>query len=168
MEISLQLSVRYFLRVEEAVTEMSYAGLELLCRTQLTPIFRRLCSDFHSSNVRSFMVNMLCPLINEADTVSQKLMDTLLAYIVSPKKGLHKVCAPSINDREMSGTHCLGLLNARSNMSTQSGLSQFIFHRRWLRSCPVEYSRTQKTFCDLIFKPSSTTTSCLGRRAAQY
>ncbi|XP_003748624.1 sister chromatid cohesion protein PDS5 homolog B [Galendromus occidentalis] len=89
---------RYFYLLENLASVKTFnICLDIECDQliicNLYALILSIVNDFHSSNVRSFMVNMLCPLINEADTVSQKLMDTLLAYIVSPKKGTHKVAA---------------------------------------------------------------------------
>ncbi|XP_064481267.1 sister chromatid cohesion protein PDS5 homolog B-like [Ornithodoros turicata] len=60
-------------------------------------IFRHLFSlifsivnDNHSSKVKSFMLDMMCPLITEADTVSQGLLDIILLQIIEPQKTHNK------------------------------------------------------------------------------
>ena len=46
------------------------------------------CSEKHSSKVKNFMLDMMTPLIAEADSVSQDLLDAVLINLVEP----HKVC----------------------------------------------------------------------------
>ena len=43
-------------------------------------------SEKHSSKVVSFILDLLCPLIQQSDSVSQELMDILLAQIIEPFK----------------------------------------------------------------------------------
>lgn len=43
-------------------------------------------NDNHSEKVKNFMLDMLTPLILEADTVSQKLIEIILWQIIDPKK----------------------------------------------------------------------------------
>lgn len=45
-----------------------------------------MCSDKHSSKVKNFMLDMMTPLIVEADTVSQELLDVILMNLVEPKR----------------------------------------------------------------------------------
>jgi len=47
-----------------------------------------LFSDKHSSKVVGFMLDVMCPLLTEADAVSQDLLDIILACILEP----YKVC----------------------------------------------------------------------------
>ncbi|XP_071087825.1 sister chromatid cohesion protein PDS5 homolog B-like [Haliotis cracherodii] len=47
-------------------------------------------SDKHSSKVKNFMLDMMTPLIAEADTVSQELLDVVLINIVEPQKSQNK------------------------------------------------------------------------------
>lgn len=44
------------------------------------------CSDEHSGKVKSFMLDVLCPLITESDIVSNELLDIILMNIVEPNK----------------------------------------------------------------------------------
>ena len=43
-------------------------------------------SDKHSGKVKTFMLDMMTPLICEADSVSQELLDVILVNLVDPKK----------------------------------------------------------------------------------
>ena len=43
-------------------------------------------SDRHTTKVKNFMLDMMAPLLSEADTVSQELLDILLLNIVEPHK----------------------------------------------------------------------------------
>ena len=43
-------------------------------------------SDEHSGKVKSFMLDVLCPLINESDVVSNDLLDIILLNVVEPAK----------------------------------------------------------------------------------
>ena len=47
-------------------------------------------SDEHSGKVKSFMLDVLCPLITESDTVSNELLDIILINIVEPHKTQRK------------------------------------------------------------------------------
>lgn len=47
-------------------------------------------SDEHSSKVKSFMLDVLCPLITESDIVSNELLDIILMNIVEPIKSTRK------------------------------------------------------------------------------
>ncbi|OQR67831.1 sister chromatid cohesion protein PDS5B-like [Tropilaelaps mercedesae] len=89
---------RYFYLLENLAWVKTFnICLDLECNQtiicNLYTLILGIVNDYHSAKVRSFMVEMLCPLINEADGVSQKLLDTLLAYIVPPKKSSHKVAS---------------------------------------------------------------------------
>ncbi|KAK7097021.1 sister chromatid cohesion protein PDS5 homolog A-like [Littorina saxatilis] len=50
-----------------------------------------IVNDKHSSKVRMFMLDMMTPLICEADSVSQELLDVILMNLVEPKKGHNKI-----------------------------------------------------------------------------
>lgn len=53
--------------------------------------FNSLCfSDEHSGKVKSFMLDVLCPLITESDNVSTQLLDIILINIVEPYKANRK------------------------------------------------------------------------------
>ena len=47
-------------------------------------------SDEHSGKVKSFMLDVLCPLITESDLVSNELLDIILMNIVEPNKSQRK------------------------------------------------------------------------------
>lgn len=47
-------------------------------------------SDEHSGKVKSFMLDVLYPLITEADNVSTELLDIILINIVEPQKSQRK------------------------------------------------------------------------------
>lgn len=47
-------------------------------------------SDEHSGKVKSFMLDVLCPLITESDNVSTQLLDIILINIVEPQKSARK------------------------------------------------------------------------------
>lgn len=49
-----------------------------------------LCSDEHSGKVKSFMLDVLCPLITESDTISNELLDIILINLVEPNKTQRK------------------------------------------------------------------------------
>ena len=51
-----------------------------------------LFSEKHSSKVVNFMLDMMCPLIAEADSVSQELLDIIMANIIEP----YKVCTSAV------------------------------------------------------------------------
>lgn len=48
------------------------------------------CSDEHSGKVKSFMLDVLSPLITESDNVSSQLLDIILINIVEPQKSSKK------------------------------------------------------------------------------
>lgn len=43
-------------------------------------------SDEHSGKVKSFMLDVLCPLVSECDSVSNELLNIVLSNIVEPVK----------------------------------------------------------------------------------
>lgn len=43
-------------------------------------------SEKHSNKVRNFILDMMAPLITEADAVSQELLDIILINIIEPYK----------------------------------------------------------------------------------
>lgn len=47
-------------------------------------------SDEHSTKVKSFMLDILCPLICESDMVASELLDIILINIVEPNKTQRK------------------------------------------------------------------------------
>lgn len=57
---------------------------------QLIVIFFGFYSDEHSGKVKSFMLDVLCPLITESDNVSSQLLDIILINIVEPQKSSKK------------------------------------------------------------------------------
>jgi len=50
----------------------------------------RIVNDEHSGKVKNFMMDILCPLITEADYVSNELLDVILGNIVEPAKSQKK------------------------------------------------------------------------------
>jgi len=50
----------------------------------------KIVNDEHSGKVKNFMMDVLCPLITEADYVSNELLDTILQNIVDPLKTQRK------------------------------------------------------------------------------
>ncbi|XP_014204642.1 sister chromatid cohesion protein PDS5 homolog B-A isoform X2 [Copidosoma floridanum] len=46
----------------------------------------KIVNDEHSGKVKSFMLDVLCPLITESDLVSNELLDIILINIVEPNK----------------------------------------------------------------------------------
>ncbi|XP_023237020.1 sister chromatid cohesion protein PDS5 homolog B-like [Centruroides sculpturatus] len=56
----------------------------------LENIYSFIYSDNHSTKVKNFMMDMMCPLISEADSVSQELLDIILAQIIEPRKTQNK------------------------------------------------------------------------------
>lgn len=57
---------------------------------QLFSLIFKIVNDNHSEKVKNFMLDMLSPLILEADTVSQKLIEIILWQIIEPKKSQNK------------------------------------------------------------------------------
>jgi sister-chromatid-cohesion protein PDS5 len=49
-----------------------------------------MISEEHSEKVKSFMVDMLSPLVNECESVSNELLDIILTNIVEPVKTTKK------------------------------------------------------------------------------
>lgn len=49
-------------------------------------LIQSIFSDEHSGKVKSFMLDVLCPLITESDIVSNELLDIILMNIVEPNK----------------------------------------------------------------------------------
>ena len=60
---------------------------------QLFSLIFKIVNDNHSEKVKNFMLDMLTPLIVEADTVSQKLIEIILWQIIEPKKSYQKQAA---------------------------------------------------------------------------
>ena len=50
----------------------------------------KIVNDEHSGKVKSFMLDVLSPLITEADFVSNELLDIILINIVDPMKTQRK------------------------------------------------------------------------------
>lgn len=44
------------------------------------------CREEHSTKVKGFMLDMMTPLITEADAVSQEMLDVMLVNILEPFK----------------------------------------------------------------------------------
>ncbi|XP_039299402.1 sister chromatid cohesion protein PDS5 homolog B [Nilaparvata lugens] len=61
---------------------------EIFCH--LFTLMFKIVNDEHSSKVKIFMLDVLCPLITESDVVSNKLLDIILMNIVDPYKSQRK------------------------------------------------------------------------------
>lgn len=57
---------------------------------QLFSVLFRTVNDSHSVKVKGFMLDLMSPLITEADTVSQELLDVILLQIIEPRKTQNK------------------------------------------------------------------------------
>ncbi|RWS10891.1 hypothetical protein B4U79_10779 [Dinothrombium tinctorium] len=57
---------------------------------QLFSLIFKIVNENHSEKVKNFMLDMLTPLIIEADTVSSKLIEIILWQIIDPKKTQNK------------------------------------------------------------------------------
>ena len=60
-----------------------------ICLSLFTLMFK-LVNDEHSNKVKKFILDMLCPLISDADGVSNELLDVILTNIVEPVKTQRK------------------------------------------------------------------------------
>uniref|UniRef100_A0A1L8DX47 Putative sister chromatid cohesion complex cohesin subunit pds5 n=1 Tax=Nyssomyia neivai TaxID=330878 RepID=A0A1L8DX47_9DIPT len=61
---------------------------EIFCA--LFQLMFKIVNDEHSGKVKSFMLDVLCPLITESDNVSNQLLDIILSNIVEPQKTAKK------------------------------------------------------------------------------
>lgn len=61
---------------------------EIFCA--LFHLMFKIVNDEHSGRVKSFMLDVLCPLIAESDIVSNELLDIILMNIVEPSKTQRK------------------------------------------------------------------------------
>lgn len=61
---------------------------EIFCN--LFQLMFKIVNDEHSGKVKSFMLDVLCPLITESDIVSNELLDIILMNIVEPNKSAKK------------------------------------------------------------------------------
>lgn len=61
---------------------------EIFCK--LFKLMFNIVNDEHSGKVKSFMLDVLCPLINESDVVSNDLLDIILANVLEPAKSQRK------------------------------------------------------------------------------
>ncbi|UYV72676.1 PDS5A [Cordylochernes scorpioides] len=57
---------------------------------QLFNLIFGIISDDHASKVKAFMLDLLSPLIAEADVISQELLDLVLIQIIEPRKTQNK------------------------------------------------------------------------------
>lgn len=82
-------------------------------------------SDEHSGKVKSFMLDVLCPLINESDTVSNELLDCILSNVLDPAKTQRKnacqlakdlivKCADTLEPYIQGVSYCLIKVNVMS------------------------------------------------------
>lgn len=70
---------------------------EIFC--QLFRTMFEIVDEKHSNKVTNFVLDLLTPLIQQSDTVSQELMDIILAHIVEPFKVCYQT-EPLENFRE--------------------------------------------------------------------
>ncbi|CAG9792747.1 unnamed protein product [Diatraea saccharalis] len=61
---------------------------EIFCA--LFSLMFRIVNTEHSTKVKSFMLDVLCPLITESDVVSNELLNVILMNLVEPNKRDHK------------------------------------------------------------------------------
>ncbi|XP_013389020.1 sister chromatid cohesion protein PDS5 homolog B-B-like [Lingula anatina] len=61
---------------------------EIFC--SLFKLMFDIINDKHTAKVKNFMLDMMCPLIAEADSVSQKLLDIILVNIIEPWKSQNR------------------------------------------------------------------------------
>lgn len=61
---------------------------EIFCA--LFSLMFKIVNDEHSGKVKSFMLDVLCPLITESDILSHELLDIILMNIVDPLKSQRK------------------------------------------------------------------------------
>ncbi|MCL4115786.1 UNVERIFIED_CONTAM: hypothetical protein GTU68_048938, partial [Idotea baltica] len=57
---------------------------EIFCK--LFKLMFNIVNDEHSGKVKSFMLDVLCPLINESDVVSNDLLNIVLSNVLEPSK----------------------------------------------------------------------------------
>lgn len=73
---------------------VKYVKINKLITLLLLIVFNRInmlfLSDEHSTKVKSFMLDILCPLICESDMVASELLDIILINIVEPNKTQRK------------------------------------------------------------------------------
>ncbi|BFZ14836.1 hypothetical protein BsWGS_17875 [Bradybaena similaris] len=62
---------------------------EIFCA--LFKLFFSIINDKHTSKVKTFMLDIMSPLISEADFVSQELLETILVNMVDPNKTQRKI-----------------------------------------------------------------------------
>lgn len=62
---------------------------EIFCA--LFKLFFSIINDKHTSKVKTFMLDIMAPLISEADFVSQELLETILVNMVDPVKSHRKM-----------------------------------------------------------------------------
>ncbi|XP_052794341.1 sister chromatid cohesion protein PDS5 homolog A-like isoform X2 [Mya arenaria] len=61
---------------------------EIFC--SLFKLMFSIINEKHTGKVKNFMIDMMCPLLTEADVVSQELLDILLINIVEPHKSQNR------------------------------------------------------------------------------
>ncbi len=64
---------------------------EIFCA--LYSLMFKIVNDEHSGKVKTFMLDVLCPLLVEADFISNELLDIILINIVDPYKSQRKNAA---------------------------------------------------------------------------
>lgn len=86
---------RYFYLLENLAWVKSFnicieleENQDIFC--QLFNLMFSIVNDEHSAKVKNFMLDVMSPLISEADSVSQNLLDIILSYIIEPKKSQNR------------------------------------------------------------------------------
>ena len=86
----------------------------------------KIVNDEHSGKVKNFMMDVLCPLITEADFVSNELLDTILQNVVDPIK----------NQRKNAYGLAKELVNKTSD-TLEPYIQQFFNQVKFLATCSV-------------------------------
>lgn len=89
-------------------------------------------SDEHSTKVKSFMLDILCPLICESDMVASELLDIILINIVEPNKTQRKNAYSLAKDLILKCSNTLEpYIQSVSNWITQ--FKEFLYHVKFLK-----------------------------------
>ena len=49
-------------------------------------------SDKHNVKVKNFMLDVMAPIIQEGESISQELLDSILINLVEPRKVIQLIC----------------------------------------------------------------------------
>ena len=56
------------------------------CLRVFNEILIHLFSENHTNKIQNFMLDVMCPIIQEGESVSQELLDAVLINIIEPQK----------------------------------------------------------------------------------